>query len=125
MVYICEFLANKEANMLLSEEFDNRLETRKPFDAYLNKYICDEPFMVRSADISKNGIYLHKLIEPNIPDGTMVSLEFMLPNSDEVLWVRGAVMREGSRWGTEGVGVWFTIVPNSYRKLIDAFITDN
>ncbi len=112
--------------MLLSEAYENRLEPRKPFDAYLNKYVCDEPFMVRSADISKNGIYLHKLIEPNIPDGTiMVSLEFMLPNSNEVIWVRGAVIREGSRWGTDGVGVWFTIVPNAYRRLIDAFISDN
>jgi hypothetical protein len=110
---------------MLSQAYENRLEPRKPFDAYLNKYVGEEPFMVRSADISKNGIYLHKLIEPNLPEGTMVSLEFMLPNSDEVLWVRGAVMREGSRWGTDGIGVWFTIVPNSYRRIIDSFICEN
>ena len=104
--------------------YENRVVDRKPLDVYMNKYIGDEPFMVRAADISPTGIYLHKLIEPDLPEGSMVSLEFQLPNSDEVIWARGAVMRETRRWGTDGVGVWFTIVPEAYRRLIEDYVTE-
>jgi hypothetical protein len=104
-------------------EFEQRITDRKPVDLYLNKFIADEPYMVRSADISCSGMYLHKLIEPDLPEGTMVSLEFQLPNSDEVIWARGTVMRETRRWGADGVGVWFTILPEGYRRLISAYIS--
>jgi hypothetical protein len=111
----------KEAGMDACQ-FENRVEPRKPLDVYLNKLIEDEPYMVRSSDISTTGIYLHKLIEPDLDEGTMVSLEFMLPNSDEVLWARGTVMRESQRWGTDGLGIWFTIIPNAYRRVIEDYV---
>jgi hypothetical protein len=107
---------------MIGEGCDKRMETRKPLDIYLNKFIDDEPYMVRSADISRDGIYLTKLIEPDLPEGSMVSLEFMLPNSDEILWARGAIMREGRRWGADGAGIWFTIMPEGYRKLVEDFV---
>jgi hypothetical protein len=105
--------------------YEHRTEQRRPLDVYLNKFIGDEPYMARASDISQNGIYLSKLIEPELPEGSMVSLEFVLPNSDEVMWVRGAVMRQGLRWGTDGVGVWFTIVPERYRQIIEDYIWNN
>lgn len=108
-----------------AEKAEKRIETRKRLDAYLNKFIGDEPFMVRAADISTTGIYLNKLIEPLLPQGSMVSLEFMLPNSKEVIWARGAVIRDGSRWGTEGTGIWFTILPRTFRNLIEDFVSQN
>lgn len=101
---------------------EKRVVDRKSLDVYMNKYIGDEPYMVRSADISPTGIYLHKLIEPDLPEGTMVSLEFQLPSSEEVIWARGTVMRESKRWGTDGLGIWFTIVPERYRSLIDEYV---
>ncbi|RME22082.1 MAG: PilZ domain-containing protein [Deltaproteobacteria bacterium] len=109
----------------MAPEVEKRIEPRKKLDIYLNKYIGEEPYMVRAADISATGIYLHKLIEPDLPEGTVVSLEFQLPGSDEVIWARGAVMREGSRWGTKGVGVWFTILPKRYRQMIEAYVNSN
>ena len=111
----------KEAEMD-AHDFENRCDPRKPLDVYLNKVIEDEPYMVRSSDISTSGIYLHKLIEPELDEGTMVSLEFMLPNSDEVLWARGTVMRETRRWGTDGLGIWFTILPKAYRRIIEDYV---
>ena len=111
----------KEAKMD-ARDFENRCDPRKPLDVYLNKVVGDEPYMVRSSDISTSGIYLHKLIEPELDEGTMVSLEFMLPNSDEVLWARGTVMRETRRWGTDGLGIWFTIIPNAYRRIIEDYV---
>ncbi len=104
---------------------ENRNEHRKPLDIYMNKIVGDEPFMVRASDISTSGIYLHKLIEPNLDEGSMVSLEFKLPNSDEIMWARGTVIREAKRWGAEGVGVWFTILPKAYQRIIRDFISKN
>ncbi|HOX44644.1 MAG TPA: PilZ domain-containing protein [Myxococcota bacterium] len=107
---------------MASTELERRVEDRKPLDIYLNKLVGDHPFMVRAADISTTGIYLHKLIEPTLPEGSMVSLEFQLPNSDEVIWARGTVMREAQRWGTEGIGVWFTILPRAFRRIIEGYV---
>ncbi|MBW2702320.1 MAG: PilZ domain-containing protein [Deltaproteobacteria bacterium] len=103
-------------------KFEKRIDDRKPVDILLNKYMADEPYTVRAADISTNGMYLHKLIEPGLEEGSMVSLEFQLPNSNEVIWARGTVMRESKRWGCDGVGIWFTIVPQTYRKQIEDFV---
>jgi hypothetical protein len=103
---------------------EKRIETRKDMDVYLNKFVEDEPYMVRSADISTSGIYLTKLIEPQLPEGTMVSLEFQLPNSNEIIWARGAVMRDAKMWGADGVGIWFTILPSLYKKLIEEYISN-
>ncbi len=105
-----------------TENLDRRVENRRALDIYMNKLIGDEPYMVRAADISTTGIYLHKLIEPDLPEGTSVSLEFQLPNSNEVIWARGAVMRDGQRWGAEGAGIWFTILPQAYRRLIEDYV---
>ncbi len=105
-----------------TEGMEQRVEGRKPLDVYLNKFIGEEPYMTRSADISPTGIYLHKLIEPDLDEGSMVSLEFQLPGSQEVIWARGTVMRDGRRWGTEGIGVWFTILPRMYRSMIEAYV---
>jgi hypothetical protein len=102
--------------------YENRVECRKPMDVYMNKFIGEEPYMVRSADISPTGIYLHKLIEPDLPEGTTVSLEFKLPSSEEIIWARGTVMRETRRWGTQGTGIWFTILPGTFRRLIEEYI---
>ena len=104
-------------------EIEKRVQTRKPLDVYMNKFLGEEPYMVRSADISPTGIYLSKLIEPDIPYGSTVSLEFKLPNSEEVIWARGTVMREGRRWGADGVGVWFTIIPQAYKRLIEEYVS--
>lgn len=104
------------------DTLEKRVVPRKPLDVYMNKLINDEPYMVRAADISTTGIYLTNLIEPDLPDGTRVSLEFELPTSDEVLWARGAVIREGQRWGDKGVGIWFTILPKAYRQMIEEYL---
>ncbi len=110
---------------MLSNYSEKRVEYRKPLDVFLNKYVGDEPYMVKAADISTTGIYLHKLIEPDLPEGSMVSLEFQLPGTDEVIWARGAVMRESRRWGTQGTGIWFTIIPDAYKKMIEQFVYEN
>jgi len=107
---------------MVAGSLENRVEPRKPLDIYMNKIMGEEPYMVRTSDISTTGIYFHKLIEPDVPTGTMVDLEFKLPNSEEVIWARGTVMREAQYWGAKGEGIWFTILPTLYRKLIEDYI---
>ncbi len=100
----------------------NKREARKPLDVFMNKFIGEEPYMVRAADISTSGIFLYRLIEPSLLEGTEVNLEFMLPNSNEVLWARGQVVREQSKRGALGIGIGFTVIPDGYRRLIAHYV---
>jgi hypothetical protein len=101
---------------------EKRIEDRRKLDIYMNKLIGDEPYMVRTSNISVNGLYLNNLIEPDLDEGTNVSLEFRLPNSDEIIWARGTIMRDAQRWGTKGIGIWFTILPKYFRTLIEEYV---
>ncbi len=41
-----------------TRQFENRVEPRKDLDIYMNKFMDEEPYMVRTEDISSTGIYL-------------------------------------------------------------------
>ena len=41
-----------------------RRHPRIPVDMMINKFVDDQPYMVRVKDISMSGVYFHKLIEP-------------------------------------------------------------
>ena len=73
---------------------EHRQSRRAPLDVYLNKVVDDDLFMCRATDISTEGIYLSRLIEPEW-EGSRVALEFALPGSGEVIIDRG-----GSRSAT-------------------------
>lgn len=100
---------------------NERTNRRVRLDIYLNKIVDDQPFMCRATDISVDGIYLSRLIEPEFA-GQAVSLEFCLPGSREVLWARGEIVRSGLRAGAEGSGIRFTAVPSRYREAIHEFV---
>lgn len=102
---------------------DKRKVNRVPLDIYLNKYVAGVPYMTRSADISKDGVGLAHLIEPNL-NGRRVGLQFQLPGSEEVIYAEGEVVREWvSSEREEGSGVKFTLVTERHRRLIDQYIS--
>lgn len=101
---------------------NKRNTKRVPLDIYLNKYMGGVPYMVRTADISAEGISLARLIEPEHP-ARRVGLQFQLPGSEEVIYAEGEVVREwASLRKTEGAGVKFTLLTDRHRKLIDQYV---
>jgi hypothetical protein len=102
---------------------DKRKNGRVPLDIYLNKYVAGVPYMARTANISKEGVSLAHLIEPQL-NGRRVGLQFQLPGSEEVIYAEGEVVRE---WASlshqkEGSGVKFTLLTERHRRLIEQYV---
>lgn len=102
---------------------DKRRQERVALDIFLNKYIGGVPYMVRSSDISRDGVGLAHLIEPEAP-GRRVGLQFQLPGSEEIIYAEGEVVREWieERAQEEHSGVRFTLLTERHRRLIDRFV---
>ena len=81
---------------------------RVGIDLYINKIIGDEPHLARVRDLSVGGVYLYKLLEPEMADGTRVGLELMLPGHSEVIWALGEVVREEGAALSDLVKSWGT-----------------
>jgi hypothetical protein len=100
-----------------------RQAKRLPVDLFVNKFIGDEPFACRTKDLSVEGIYLHKLIEPErYAEDELVGVEFALPGSDEVIWAAGRVVREQQQKGADGVAIHFVSMADRHKKLLVDFI---
>ena len=99
---------------------------RAPCDIYLNKIIDESRHLSRARDISPDGIWLSKVLEPSI--GTKeIGLEFQLPGSTEVIWAAGRVVREDQREAPDGqldgTAVRFTAMAERFRRMIEVYVS--
>ncbi len=99
-----------------------RRAARADLDLYVNKIIGDEPHLARVRDISTDGLYLYRLIEPTTGTRGSVGLEIMLPNSDDVIWAVGEVVRYEDDEATDGVGIRFVRIAERDRRLIEEYV---
>lgn len=93
----------------------SRSNRRIPLDLYMNKLINGVPYMVRTANLSRGGVLVHRLIEPETPTDAHIALEFTLPGSDEVLWAEAEVSH-GRDGGSVGLS-FRDLTPRVARKL--------
>ena len=103
---------------------NKRKQDRVALDIYLNKYVAGVPYMARTADISREGVALAHLIEPE-QSGKRVGLQFQLPGSEEVIYAEGEVVREWAEAGetaVQGSGVKFTLLTERHRRMIDQYV---
>ena len=104
---------------------NKRKQNRVDLDIYLNKYVAGVPYMARTSDISREGVGLAHLIEPDMA-GKRVGLQFQLPGSTEVIYAEGEVVREWVEAGAsrdERSGVRFTLLTERHRRMIDDYVT--
>lgn len=98
----------------------SRANRRVPIDIYLNKMINGVPFLVRTRDISRDGIYVHRVIEPDAPAGAHLALEFQLPGTRETIWTEAEKVH-GER--DAGLGLRFKDLSARQAQLLDDFVT--
>lgn len=105
---------------------NKRKQPRVALHIYLNKYVAGVPYMARSSDISREGVGLAHLIEPD-QAGKRVGLQFQLPGSEEVIYAEGEVVREWADLSQreEGSGVRFTLLTERHRRLIEQYCARN
>jgi c-di-GMP-binding flagellar brake protein YcgR len=103
---------------------EKRKQRRVNLDIYLNKYVAGVPYMARASDISREGVGLARLIEPEL-DGHRVGLQFQLPGCEEVIYAEGEVVREwaAAEEAAEGSGVRFTLLTERHRRLIESYVS--
>jgi hypothetical protein len=100
---------------------EKRKHDRVPLDIYLNKYVAGVPYMARTSDISKEGVALANLIEPDLA-GKRVGLQFQLPGSEEVIYAEGEIVREWAELTEERSGVRFTLLTERHKRMIEQFV---
>jgi hypothetical protein len=90
-----------------------------PTSILLNKYIEGDPHVCRAVNLSRGGMLLYKVFEPDLEQAE-VSLEFQLPGSSRILRVDGVTLAE-HRWA-RAHGVRFTRMSDDDRALVDRYL---
>jgi hypothetical protein len=99
---------------------DRRYNKRVKVDLFINRFLNGQPYMCRMVDISRTGIRLAPMIEP---DGNRapeyMGLQFQLPDRADVLTASGmAITRDDMT-----VGVRFTSLPPDSAWAIESFLS--
>ena len=98
---------------------EKRSERRMPVDIVLNKYINGEPHLCRAINLSRGGMLLRKIFEPDVPHHAVL-LEFMLPGSESVIRAEGMALTAGP--GARAVGVRFTQMSAEATQLLETYL---
>lgn len=103
---------------------EQRKTERAPIDMYLNKIIDEARHLARATDISTEGIWVSKILEPDTA-ARNVGLEFQLPGTDEVINAAGEILREESRSAgrVDGTAIRFTHMAHRYRRMIEVYVS--
>lgn len=105
---------------------NQRKVDRAPCDIYLNKIIDESRHLSRARDISPDGIWLSRVLEPEHARRE-IGLEFQLPGSTEVIWAAGQIVREDEReapdGAVEGTAVRFTAMAERFRRMIEVYVS--
>ena len=97
---------------------DRRLGYRLPLEMFLNEYVHDRAHRALSVNISESGIYVHKVIAPHSRESRVVSLEFELPGTGEVIWARGEIAYDSLDDYFHGEGIRFTAMPRLHARML-------
>src|SRR3954469_20516284 len=99
---------------------DRRYNKRVKVDMFINRFLNGQPYMCRMLDISRTGVRLAPMIEP---DGSRapsyMGLQFQLPERNEVLTASGETITRDD----QTVGVRFTSLPPDAAWAIESFLS--
>jgi PilZ domain len=98
---------------------DKRNERRNAINILCNKYIEGEPHVCRAVNLSRGGMLLYKVFEPDVAHDE-VSVEFQLPGSNRIVRADGVTLAE-HRWA-RAHGVRFTRMADEDRELIEQWL---
>jgi len=99
---------------------DRRYNKRVKVDMFINRFLNGQPYMCRMVDISRTGIRLAPMIEPEgVPTPEYMGLQFQLPDRNDVLTASGKTITRDDMT----VGVRFTSLPPDSAWAIESFLS--
>lgn len=101
---------------------EQRVDFRIPVDMLLNKYINGRPYLARASNISRKGVLVHRLFEPQGKSDS-IGLQFELPGTDKIITCAGKIVYE-HKW-LPAQGILFTHIAPEHQKLLDEYVVDN
>ncbi|MCC6746551.1 MAG: PilZ domain-containing protein [Deltaproteobacteria bacterium] len=105
--------------MQAKQALDKRADFRISVDLLLNKYVKGRPYLCRATNLSRSGLLVHRLFEPEHGE-TRVGLQFQLPGCDRVITCAGRIVFWDEQLGAHGVE--FTSVAPEHQALLDTFL---
>ncbi len=98
---------------------DKRCNPRRPIDILLNKYVSGQPHVCRGVNLSRGGMLVHKVLEPDVPH-LSVTVELELPGSSEVLCIEGVALQADR--SARAMAIRFLRMPPRVAELIERFV---
>lgn len=93
--------------------------SRVPVDIILNKYVKGRPYLCRASNISRGGLLVHRVREPESAE-TRVGLQFQLPGDNRVITCAGEIVHEHGWVNASGIRI--TSISPEHRALLDCFL---
>ena len=109
----------REIAMQQSSTRHHRRTSRIPVNIVLNKYIRGRPYIARASNISRHGLLVHRLFEPDNDEQT-IGLKFQLPGSDHTISCVGQVVYE-HHW-LPANGIKLTHIAPDHQRLLDDYV---
>lgn len=100
---------------------NRREELRVPLQIFLNEYVDDDPYRCMTYNLSTNGIYVNRLVQP-VSRRPVVGLEFEIPGTSEVVWARGEARFDSMDDYFHGTGILFTGIARKHKSLIRDYV---
>jgi hypothetical protein len=99
---------------------DRRYNKRVKVDMLINRFLNGQPYLCRMVDISRTGIRLAPMIEPDGNEAPRyMGLQFQLPDRNDVLTASGVTVTRDD----QTVGVRFTSLPPDSAWAIESFLS--
>ncbi len=101
---------------------ERRFAPRVRVEMFLTQYVRDFPFRALATNLSPSGLLIQKLVEPTIPLCRVVSVEFELPGSGEVVWARAEPRFDALDEDFHASGLTFTGMAAKHERLLHEFV---
>jgi c-di-GMP-binding flagellar brake protein YcgR len=103
---------------------DRRVNDRVPLDMFFNQYVQEHPVRTLAVNVSEHGLAAHRLVERVSHHARVVSIEFELPGTGEVIWARAETQFEAIDRDFHRAGIRFTAMARRHERLIREFVWD-
>ncbi len=103
---------------------DRRFAPRVRVEMFLNQYVRDLAFRALATNISPTGLLIQKLLEPSIPLSRVVSVEFEIPGTGEIVWARAEPRFDAMNEDFHISGLTFTGMAGKHERLLREFVFD-
>jgi hypothetical protein len=91
---------------------------------FLNQYVRDVAFRALATNLSSTGLLIQKLVESSIKPSRVVSVEFEIPGTGEIVWARAEPRFDALGEDFHTSGLTFTGMAHKHERLLREYVLD-